>query len=199
MNIKKTLAAVLTAAIVSNCFSFSVLAIDSRKNVTATEEHGTGNIFLTEEELNDILNERSFTNPNVESTATLPSSWDLTNSSTNSEGKNYFPSIGYQGELGSCVSWAATYYQYTYAANRLNKIETTSSNAYSPSWTFNFTNGGTNRGTKIPKVYSFLENHGALRLEDMPYNIDNYDYSWSTNTEAMISLKKSLTDIFLHM
>ena len=56
---------------------------------------------------------------------TLPSRVDLSVS-------EFFPEIGNQGGIGSCLSWASTYYQFTYEAHKLNNIVTTNSNAYSP-------------------------------------------------------------------
>lgn len=109
----------------------------------------------------------------------LPTSVDLSTSP-------YFPAIGNQGSIGSCVSWATTYYQFTYEAHKLNNIVTTSENTYSPTWTFNLTNGGLNAASFFTDAYNVLINHGALTMKDMPYNSNNYDYSWSTDTDAMI-------------
>ncbi|MDE6708437.1 MAG: cellulose binding domain-containing protein, partial [Oscillospiraceae bacterium] len=97
----------------------------------------------------------------------------------------YFPSI--KNQIGnSCTSWATTYYQFTYEANKLNNINTKEDNsmAYSPVWTFNFVNSGTNTGAFIYMAYDFLEKHGALRIADCHYN-DSL-YSWSTKTDKMI-------------
>ncbi len=97
----------------------------------------------------------------------------------------YFPPIGNQAGTNSCVSWAATYYQFTYEANKLNNITTTEENAYSPRWTYNFVNKGKNNGTSFEATYSVLKEHGALTMSDYPCNIENF-FSWSDNTEAMI-------------
>lgn len=110
----------------------------------------------------------------------LPTSVDLSTSP-------YFPEIGDQGSLGSCVSWATTYYQFTYEAHKLNNIITTSENTYSPTWTFNLTNGGNNAASLYTDAYNVLINQGALTMDDMPYNMIDYDYSWSTDTDAMIN------------
>ncbi|MFR0879870.1 MAG: C1 family peptidase [Oscillospiraceae bacterium] len=115
----------------------------------------------------------------------LPSSIDLSTS-------EYFPEIGDQGGIGSCLSWASTYYQFTYEAHKLNNIVTTNSNAYSPAWTYNFTtNGNTSSGSYYTDVYSLLINQGAATMNEMPYNIDNYDTSWPTNTDIMMNALKT--------
>ena len=115
------------------------------------------------------------------SASPLPSSVDLSESP-------YFPPIGYQGEIGSCVAWTTTYYQYTYEANKLNQIPTTAQNAYSPSWTYNAGNKGEHIAVDYSDCYDILETRGALRMEDCPYNptLSGYDFSWSTDTEAMV-------------
>ncbi len=97
----------------------------------------------------------------------------------------YFPSIGKQ-KGGSCVSWATTYYQFTYEANKLNNINIKENNdlAYSPVWTFNFLNQGVNSGSTLYKAYDFLKEHGALKIADCGY--DAPLYSWSTKTDKMI-------------
>lgn len=110
----------------------------------------------------------------------LPTSVDLSTSP-------YFPAIGNQGDMNSCVSWATTYYQFTYEAHKLNNIITTSENTYSPTWTYNFTNGGNNAASFYTDAYNVLINQGALTMDDMPYDSFNYDYSWSTDTNAMIN------------
>lgn len=101
-----------------------------------------------------------------------------------------FPPIGDQGSLGSCTSMATTYYQFTYEAYKNSGINLKNDDnhdlIYSPAWPFNFTNGGNGGGAFIYKAYDVLKNHGALKLEDYPYDINNFNFSWSNNTEAMI-------------
>lgn len=97
----------------------------------------------------------------------------------------FFPAIGSQIG-GSCTSWATTYYQFTYEANKLNNINTRENNelAYSPVWTFNFLNGGEDRGAFIYEAYDWLREHGALKLSDCPLSAPLY--TWSNNTAKMI-------------
>lgn len=101
-----------------------------------------------------------------------------------------FPEIRSQGGMNCCTSWATTYYQFTYEAYKGTGIDIKSNDnfnlAYSPAWTFNFTNNGTNAGCYIYEAFDVLQAHGALKLLDCPYNSSSFDYGWSTNTEAMV-------------
>ena len=89
----------------------------------------------------------------------LPDSVDLSQSP-------YFPKIGNQMDMGSCVAWATTYYQFTYEANKLNGIVTDDDNTYSPAWTFNLWNGGADNGSVNSVAYDLLKTHGAVRMVD---------------------------------
>ncbi len=122
----------------------------------------------------------------VYSSTSLPSSVDLSESV-------YFPVIGDQGEIESCTAWASTYYQFTYEANKYNGIETTPENTYSPAWTYNLIDSGTNTGKNITNAYAVLMRHGALRMKDFPYekNLADYEFTWSTNIDAMIDALKT--------
>ncbi|MDE6677673.1 MAG: C1 family peptidase, partial [Ruminococcus sp.] len=104
----------------------------------------------------------------------------------------YFPTIGNQGSIGSCAGWATTYYQYTYEVNKFRNIETNDDNVYSPSWTYNYINGGANRGTYLNDAYDILTNHGAMKLCDYSYNTSSasYSYAWSTNVQKMTEALK---------
>lgn len=106
----------------------------------------------------------------------------------------YFPPIGNQGQLGSCVAWATTYYAFTYQVNKLKGITSTSNNAYSPSWTWNYLNKGNNNGINIFNAFSVLSTQGAVHKSEMNYNTSSYDYSWSNNTAAMIEALKIRVD-----
>ncbi len=92
-----------------------------------------------------------------------------TRSSVDNSNSIYFPAIGNQGQMNSCAGWASTYYQYTYEVNRLKGVATTTSNTYSPSWTYNYINGGANIPTSILEAYKILKNQGALLFNDYPH------------------------------
>lgn len=104
--------------------------------------------------------------------------------------QNNFPAIESQGGLNACTSVATAYYQYTYEAYKGTNVNLKDVNnrnlIYSPSWTFNFTNGAANGGAFIYETYDVLRNQGCLKIEDYPFDITNFSYDWPTNTDAMI-------------
>ena len=93
----------------------------------------------------------------------LPSECD---NSTNENGI-YFPPVGDQGAIGSCACWSSTYYNYTYMAHRANGIPTTETNAFSPTWTFNLSNSGSNKGSNSPRNFNVIRELGAATVEDV--------------------------------
>lgn len=195
MNLKKSSKIIITGILSSlMCASFYTI---TQNNSTSLESfaieydikdstHGTGALPMTPEEWEEYVNninynttEKSIRMLDEDISGQLPESCDLSKSI-------YFPPIGNQKGTNSCVSWAATYYQFTYEANKLNNITTTEENAYSPRWTYNLINNGKNKGTSFEATYNVLKEHGALTMSDYPcYNVENF-FSWSDNTEAMI-------------
>lgn len=117
--------------------------------------------------------------------ASLPSKFDISTDSTTAK---YFPPVGSQGEIGSCVAWATTYYQFTYEANRKRGITTGTdeNNIYSPAFVYNYLNGGKNQSTNLGEAYALLNQHGAMKLADFPYDNNNYSYEWPDNEEKII-------------
>lgn len=89
----------------------------------------------------------------------------------------YFPAIDTQGDLGSCVYWAQTYYQFTYTMNKEMGVVTTPENTFSPSWTFNFGNGGKNGGGWDIDGFTLMQELGNVPLSTVPYTEDDY-LSW---------------------
>ena len=106
----------------------------------------------------------------AESTDSLP---DFVDNSTSP----YFPKIDNQGDLGSCVYWAQTYYQFTYTMNKEMGVVTTPENTFSPSWTFNFGNGGKNGGGWDIDDFTLMQELGNVPLSTVPYTVDEY-LSW---------------------
>ncbi len=160
--------------------------------VSAVEEdyssYGLGNIIPTAEE--EAMFFSRMENQGISTAADysdvpIATSVDLCDS-------GYFPNIGDQGSLNSCTAWATTYYQFTYEVNKLNNIiindDNSYDNSYSPRWTYNLTNFGSNIGTSYLSCYEVLMHQGALKMPDCPYNGNayNYDFSWSTDIDAMI-------------
>lgn len=89
----------------------------------------------------------------------------------------FFPEIGNQGQMGSCTSWAQTYYQFTYTMNRSMNRTTTPENCFSPQWAYNLVNGGKDEGSGANKIYDILQRQGAATMQQVPYT-GGY-FSWS--------------------
>ncbi|MFR0879868.1 MAG: dockerin type I domain-containing protein [Oscillospiraceae bacterium] len=182
--VKKLFAMSLASLIVGTSFT----GILNNYVKAADTNYGMGDELVSEEDQNLFFNEYGDgcdSSDYATDSNTLPSSVDLSAS-------EYFPEIGDQGGIGSCLSWASTYYQFTYEAHKLNNIVTTNSNAYSPAWTYNFTtNGNTSSGSYYTDVYSLLANQGATTIDNMPYNKNNYNTSWPTDTNVMMEALKT--------
>jgi|GEM_PF-580267 len=127
----------------------------------------------TQNTSNDTINQN-----NLRDEIELPSSVDLSTS-------EYFPPvIGDQHQTGSCVSFATTYYQLTYEANKADGIVTTASNTFCPQWNYSMLCGGRRlRGSSFNNNYNIINTMGALRYSDYPTGFfDNYVYLTSDNT-----------------
>ncbi|HCC07915.1 MAG TPA: hypothetical protein DEP72_07170 [Clostridiales bacterium] len=98
----------------------------------------------------------------------------------------YFPPIRSQGNQGSCASFSSVYYQFTYmnALARNWDVKTSDdSKRFSPKWTYNMVNGGSDWGSYMSDAYNIILKNGAATWSDSPYN--EYDYlSWSTNADV---------------
>ena len=105
----------------------------------------------------------------------------------------YFPTIQSQGSLGSCTAWSSTYYQYTYEVARLKDWEVKSPNGtnntsrvFSPKFTYNLGNGGSDSGLGYSTAYTILGTQGSATWAEFPYvgsagtNGINY-LEWPTN------------------
>lgn len=88
----------------------------------------------------------------------------------------YFPPIRSQGSLGSCVAWSTTYYAFTYEINfARGRTASTGDNTmiFSPKWTYNMINYGTNNGAYFSDAFYLLTKHGAATWAQFPYD-SNY-------------------------
>jgi len=100
----------------------------------------------------------------------------------------FFPPIRSQGGQGSCAAFSTTYYQFSHmiALDR-NWSENNSDNEikFSPKWTYNMLNNGTNGGVWPSDVYQLLNDNGCATWGDVPYNegiITSTDYrEWGNN------------------
>ena len=138
-------------------------------------EYKLGCIPETQEELDEFYGSAK---NDVGTKYILPSSVDLSTSPC-------FPPIGDQKSLGSCASYATTYYQYTYEVNKLNHVNSESDRViYSPKWTYNFANNGYNSGTTLTNNYKVLMSLGCLKNNDFPYTGNSSDYiEWASGLE----------------
>ncbi len=92
----------------------------------------------------------------------------------------YFPPIGDQGGLGACVVFATTYYQFTYAMNKMRGVPTNEDNTFSVKWVYNLVNHGSDNGSSAYSIYKVLKQHGCPTAKALPY--DDVDFKgWSTD------------------
>jgi hypothetical protein len=88
----------------------------------------------------------------------------------------YFPPIRNQGSIGSCVAFSTTYTQLSYMTAFQRNLDIRSdvdnTNKYSPKWTYNMVNGGTDAGSTFSSNYDLLERHGACTWAQFPYDTD---------------------------
>ncbi len=89
----------------------------------------------------------------------------------------YFPPIRNQNPLGSCAAFSTTYTQLSYMTAFQMDLDirnaADNTNKYSPKWTYNMVNGGTDAGAYFNQVYAVLEKHGAATWAEFPYD-SNY-------------------------
>jgi len=89
----------------------------------------------------------------------------------------WFPPIGNQGGLGSCTTFATTYYQLTYTVGRIRHPQQWDQTVnppnydiiFSPRWTFNFQRNSENAGSSFWGNYNVLQNNGACTWNEFPY------------------------------
>ncbi|KNY26177.1 chitobiase/beta-hexosaminidase C-terminal domain-containing protein [Pseudobacteroides cellulosolvens] len=101
----------------------------------------------------------------------------------NSELK-YFPPIRNQGSTQSCGVFAQTYYQATHmnamARDWNVKADTNDSKKFSPQWSYNLLNGGSDSGTSSP--YKVYFEQGIALWGDFPFDEDYTKWPTDPNT-----------------
>lgn len=83
-----------------------------------------------------------------------------------------FPEIRSQGGIGSCMSFATAYYQYTHEVGLLagwNNKNSNDATKISPKWAYDLNNLGGDGGSSSLGVYRTFEQHGALTWAEFPY------------------------------
>ena len=101
----------------------------------------------------------------------------------------FFPPVGDQGDIGSCVGWATTYYQFGYQVASKYLLDVTSnSNWFSPKWVYNIISDGNDGGSNRQNAYKLLSAQGAVRYSQCTptglYTITEYR-PWYLNQIAL--------------
>ena len=189
---RKTLTASIAALLLATTLPLGSIAEDvTERHVTETHICCGGVIPESDEIVSKhIVTTEKLEKDGVVLRSSYPSQVDLSTSP-------FFPPIGNQGTIGSCAAFSTVYYQFTYEANKLNDITTTAENAYSPKQIYYYLCENTsNSGVRTSNVYSFLEDFGALRMEDDPY-VSQFDSScplYSDTTKMREALNTRLAD-----
>ncbi len=95
---------------------------------------------------------------------------------TSADLASQLPPVGNQGQQGSCVAWATSYYYKTWS----EKQEHTgwnlanSQDEFSPSFVYNQINGGHDYGSSFTDAFNLLETKGDVDIAEFPYNQSNY-------------------------
>lgn len=103
---------------------------DDLKHGTGLSETDIQEISAKAEENEEAAEERICAAIEEQATGNLPAFVD---NSTGNNGK-YFPPIGDQGQIGSCLTWADKYYNKTYMFNRYFDRAADETNIFSPKW-----------------------------------------------------------------
>ena len=189
---KRLCAAVLAVMTLMSMISFSSIAAFATETDVQSDEievfqGATGDLSLEDgeyaEDVEVIQTTDEYFNTISNGARLLRNTTSLPDSVDNSQSK-YFPPIGSQGSIGSCVCWAQTYYQFSYTVNKQLDRTATYENSFSPKFTYNFENGGYDHGSTDEGVYENLAKNGAPSIKTVPY--DNDYLSWSANEEAWI-------------
>lgn len=189
MKFKKIL--ILGTAIITAVVT-GLTAFADAKSVDEDDPCRLGCIPETQEEIEEFFGEPQ-TFPAARSA--LPSSVDLSTDPC-------FPPIGNQGKLGSCASFATTYYQFTYEVNKLNGVTNKDDIViYSPKWTYNLSNYGIDAGSEITDNYNVLMDLGCLQNSDFAYTGLPNDYveiPQNMQQEKLEALSTKVVDMSLY-
>ncbi|MHC4914823.1 MAG: C1 family peptidase, partial [Planctomycetota bacterium] len=106
---------------------------------------------------------------------------------------SWFPPIRTQGSQGSCAAFSTTYYTMTYMVARARGWDVTgteNTNKFSPKWTYNMINGGSDGGSWITTAYSVMQTNGCATWADFPYQTSNSPATnyraWSTDGDVWL-------------
>lgn len=85
----------------------------------------------------------------------------------------YFPPIRSQGSIGSCAQWAGMYYCFTHMAAMLRDQDAKAGGdtlRFSPKYTYNLVNGGSDSGSWYTDGWNVAKKHGAATWAAWPYD-----------------------------
>ncbi len=85
----------------------------------------------------------------------------------------YFPPIRSQGGIGSCAQWAGMYYCFTHMAAMLRDQDAKAGGdtlRFSPKYTYNLVNGGSDSGSWYTDGWNVAKKHGAATWAAWPYD-----------------------------
>lgn len=85
------------------------------------------------------------------------------------------PPVGDQGQQGSCVAWAASYYYKSWSERQEHGWSLTDPmHQYSPSFVYNQINGGQDQGSTFDDAFALMQTKGDVDIAEFPYNQNNY-------------------------
>ncbi len=132
----------ITAALLVSAVTLSAGALGTSaaagETVEVVPHMGYPNTVYT---MDDYLIALKRTAPSSEDLkAALDAAQNYVSAVDNSKSK-YFPKIGNQGGVGSCVAWSCVYYQFTNAVNKALDREATDDATFQPMFIYNMYNG----------------------------------------------------------
>ncbi len=86
------------------------------------------------------------------------------------------PPVGNQGNQGSCVAWAVSYYYKSWQEKQEHPYWDLTNPWYqfSPSFVYNQINGGADQGSSFYSAFRLLQNTGDVDIAEMPYSQGNW-------------------------
>ncbi len=186
------ISAIITNSTVVSAFDYANAVLDEQTGLYLGEEFEAAGSRLSGRAVNpNAKSEYDAKEDPIDHTrANLPSSKDLSTDIS-------FPCIRHQGNIGSCVCWATTYYQFGYQVAKMNSWNAKNSlnthYQFSPRWTHNLTNFGVNAESYEDAVYLILENQGAVRYSQFAptgVNTDSEFRLWNLNKGDMTNALK---------
>ncbi|WP_323789810.1 C1 family peptidase [Psychroserpens sp.] len=114
----------------------------------------------------------------------LPQTYDLS---------QYLPPIGDQGQQGSCVHWATTYYLKSFQERIESGLSYNDSRIMSPAYTYNQVTQGICEGTALTSALSILTVKGTTSIASFPY-FDNTCNLQPTQTQDLEAEANKISD-----